>query len=229
MIRASLLRCGAIALGCMVVVTMVTTVGRERAEAAPTTISAVRARMSTAMEGLLRFKQSGDFEDILRASHDLRGAMGFSELTTFSANDLLSLRRVYVTDYTQLLAAIDRLEDPAFVATDDRYRPRICFMPPREPNGHQAPPCADPNEITDPATRAAYVAALQANAERNRQIGEQRRLRGYEEEVTSEFQVLLKSFHWHVPDDTAALDAIVRGAGIRETKKAAILAMMTPS
>jgi len=78
---------------------------------------------------------------------------------------------------------------------------------------------------SDPATRFAYVAALRANAERNQRIATQRHLRTIDEEVTTELQLMLQQFHGHAPDDTAALDAIVKRAGIRSPRKLAIHAM----
>ncbi|MBV8371438.1 MAG: hypothetical protein JO036_21205 [Candidatus Eremiobacteraeota bacterium] len=226
MIQASFVKYSACLLGCiMAASTPATADGVRATDAAARTTSAVRARMSAAMTGLARYKMSGSLDDIARASHELRNSLGYSEVITLSTPELVTLRRDFVADYTALLSVLDGLEDPAFVESDDRYQPRICFMPPREPNGHQAMPCADPSEISDPATRAAYVTALQANATRNRQIGIQRRLRLVDEGVTTELQLVLQKFHGRAPDDSRALDAIVQKAGIREIRRVAIRAM----
>ncbi|MBV9409764.1 MAG: hypothetical protein JO164_13130, partial [Candidatus Eremiobacteraeota bacterium] len=147
------------------------------AEGTQSTRAVVEMRISAAMTGLERFRASGSVDEIARTSHDLRSSLNHSDLVSLSASDLMALRRRYVADYAELFSAIEGLEDPTFVESDDRYRPLMCITPPREPNGHQAPPCADPSVIVDPVARATYVAALQANADRTKQINMQRHLR----------------------------------------------------
>lgn len=223
---STLLKCTPSVIGCLLVAAAL--MGAYRvgaAEATRSTSSVVRARLSAAMTGLTRFRMSGSVNELSRASGDLRLSLNHSDLVALSPSDLLNLRRQYVSNYTELLSAIEGLEDPAFVATDDRYRPVICFLPPPEPNGHQAMPCADPSEIVDPATRAAYVAALQANADRTKRINRQRELRDVDHLITSEFRLVLQEFRGRVPDDTSALDAIVSGANIRAARKSAIHSM----
>jgi hypothetical protein len=181
--------------------------------------------MSTAMAGLSRFRATGAVDEIARSSHDLRNSLNHSDLTALSPSDLMALRRQYVADYTKLLGTIDGLKDPAFIESTSRYRPQICVMPPVEPDGHQAPPCADPSAISDLATRAAYVAALQANADRTKQINLQRRLRYIDDQTSVELRLVLQQFRGRTPDDTAALDAIVRQAPLSQARKSAIHSM----
>jgi len=195
------------------------------AEAMRSTKAVVEMRLSSAMTGLDRFRTTGSVDELARTSHDLRSSLNHSDLLSLSASDLLMLRRQYVANYAELFNAIEGLEDPAFVESDDRYRPLLCVMPPREPNGHQAPSCADPSEIADPMTRATYVAALQANADRTKQINLQRHLRYIDDEVTVELKLVLQKFRGRTPNDTPALDGILTRAHVRDSRKSAIHAM----
>jgi hypothetical protein len=180
------------------------------------------ARIATAMTGLQRFQSSHSLDDLRATSHALFSAV---DRTAIKTGDFPARRRSVVTAFAQVLSQIEALSDPTFDPNDVKNFPQVCLTPDREPDGRQLPSCADPNDISDSATRARYVAAIKANELKIKRIGEQHTLRNLDHGTMQELQIVLRGFHSNAPSDGVALDNILRQAGISDARRAKINAM----
>jgi hypothetical protein len=180
------------------------------------TTDQTEARITTALTGLQRFRSSHSIDDLKATSYALFSAVDLREI---QAKDLVTRRRSVVTAYAQVLRQIESLSDPAF---NPNELPTLCVSPPREPDGRQLPACADPKEISDPATRAAYVTALDANSANIRRRNAQARLYVLADETTSVLELVLRRFHSRAQPDATALDDILRRAGVSDIRRAKI-------
>jgi hypothetical protein len=177
------------------------------------------SRIAAAMAGLHRFQSSHSNDDLRATAHALFSAI---DQRALRLGDVPRHRRSVVAAYAQLLAQIDGLSDPTF---DRSELPMLCATPPREPNGRQLPACADPKDISDSATRAQYVAAIDANSVKIQRRNAQAALHLLGDETTSLLEIVLRRFHIRVPSDTAALDDILRRAGLSEARRSMIHSM----
>jgi DnaJ-domain-containing protein 1 len=98
-------------------------------------------------------------------------------------------------------------------------------VPPREASGRQLPSCADPQDLTDPAARAAYVAALQANELKTERASRYQELRNIDDDAMLSLRLNLADFHAVTRSDSANLDGILRDAGLSDARRAKIDAM----
>jgi hypothetical protein len=178
------------------------------------------SRVADALRQLDRFKTSHAFKDLESAILTLQLAF---EVRTFTVGNFVAKRRELVSSWAQILKAIQGSYDPKFNPNDPRQLPVICLPPPPEPNGHQFPSCVDPNEIQDPRTRAAYVAALQLNAAKAKKAAYYSDLSNLDDEAMASLEVRLnllrKVAPEGVPRDSAALDQILQRAGLSEARR----------
>jgi hypothetical protein len=77
----------------------------------------------------------------------------------------------------------------------------------------------------DPAARAAYVAALQANERKIARANHYQELRNIDDDAMLSLRLNLGSFHTITRADTAKLDGILRAAGLSDARRATIDAM----
>lgn len=177
------------------------------------------ARIAAALAGFHRFRTSRSVTDLRASSRALFSAIDQRALRT---GDVGEHRRSVVAAYAQVLRQIDGLADPAF---DPNELPSPCVIPPREPSGRRLPACADPNDIVDSATRARYVAAIDANSAKIERRNTQAAVSLAADETTSLLEIVLQRFRNRAPADTAALDDILRSAGLSDARRAKIHAM----
>lgn len=176
-------------------------------------------RIAAALAGIQRFQSSHSVEDLRSTAHALYSAIDQRALRT---GDVVGHRRSVVAGYAQVLAQIDALVDPT---VDLTTLPSRCVTPPREPSGRQLPACADPKDITDAATRAQYVAALDANATKLQRRNAQARVQLAIDETTGLLEIVLHRFHNRAPSDAPALDEILRRYGLTDAQRSKIHAM----
>ncbi len=174
------------------------------------------ARIAAAMTGLQRFQSSRSIEDLRATSHALFSAVNLHDIR---AEDLVTRRRSITIAFAQVLHQMESLSDPAF---DPNDLPWLCVTPPREPNGRQLPACADPKVIADPAIRAEYAAAIDANSAKIARGNAQAKLYLLEDETTGLLAIVLSRFRPRAPSDAAALDGILRRAHISDARRAKI-------
>jgi hypothetical protein len=177
------------------------------------------SRIAAAMTGLRRFQASHSIEDLRATSHALYSAIDQRALRT---GDVVGHRRSVVAAYAQVLLQIDALSDPTF---NPGELPTSCVTPPREPSGRQLPSCADPKDISDSATRAEYVAAINANAAKIERRNAQARVYLLGDETNNLLEIVLARFRTRAPSDMTALDDILRRAGLSEGRRAKIHSM----
>jgi len=176
-------------------------------------------RIAAAMAGFHRFQSSRSIEDLRATSHALFSAV---DQRAVRRGDVRGHRRSVVGAYAQVLQQIDAISDPAF---DPAQLPSTCVTPPREPSGRQLPACADPKEIPDSATRAQYVAAINANSAKIQLRNAEARVYLLGDETTNLLELVLSKFRTRAPSDSAALDDILRRAGLSDARRSKIHSM----
>jgi hypothetical protein len=177
------------------------------------------SRITAAMAGVHRFQSSHSIDDLRATSNALISAIDQRAIRT---GDVRAHRRSVVAAYAQVLQQLEAISDPS---VDPSERPMLCITPPREPSGRQLPSCADPKDISDPATRAQYIAALNANSMKTQRLNAQARIENLAGDTTSLLEIALGRFHTRTPPDTAALDDILRRAGLSEARRSKIHSM----
>jgi hypothetical protein len=177
------------------------------------------SRIAAAMTGYDRYQNSHSPEDLRKTAFELIKVIDQRALRT---GDVVGHRRSIVAAYAKLLKVVDSLKDPNFVP--DRP-PATCVTPPREPSGHQAPPCADPKDVVDPQTRAQYLAAIEQRSTEIGAYNAQMQVVGIANDVVGTLEIVLHRFHTRAPDDTAALDALLRKSGLDAARQQQIHAM----
>jgi hypothetical protein len=178
-----------------------------------------KARIATALQGLQRYYSSHSLEDLHGAVDALTSAV---DMNAIKHRNRLVRRRTVVQAWAQVLREVELSYDPTF---DPNDRPATCLVPPREASGRQLPSCADPSDIQDPAARAVYVAALQANDHKIQQANHYQELRNIDDDAMLSLRLNLAGFHTVTPADSAALDGILRRAGLSESRRTKIDAM----
>ena len=181
-----------------------------------------KARVASALQGLQRFYGSHSLEDLHATVDVLTSAV---DMTTIKRKNLIARRRTVVQAWAQVLREVELSYDPSFDPSNPNDRPSTCLVPPREASGRQLPSCADPAEIVDPAARAAYVAALQANERKIARANHYQELRNIDDDAMLSLRLNLGSFHTITRADTAKLDGILRAAGLSDARRATIDAM----
>jgi hypothetical protein len=189
------------------------------ASARPQNSDQTESRIAAAMAGYQRFQSTHSIEDLRATSHALYSAIDQRALIT---GDVVGHRRSVLAAYARVLQQIDAISDPAFNPSE---LPSLCVTPPREPSGRQLPACADPKDISDPATRAQYAAAVNANAAKLERRNAQARVYLVGDETMSLLEIVLRRFHSRASADTTALDDILRRAGLSEARRSRIHSM----
>lgn len=192
-------------------------------------VTSVSAQDQVADRSVPRIAAANALLDRYRSTHSLDD-LSAAEATLFSANDFSTIRpadlnarrRAVAAGYAKIFRELELLIDPAFDPADRKNYPLFCLTPPREPNGRQAPSCADPNDVQDPGTRAAYVAALDENAARTRRIVMQRRVQILAAQMTDSFVRVLRQYRSRTSDDGVALDSILRENGMSAARRVKI-------
>ncbi|HTX59168.1 MAG TPA: hypothetical protein VMH02_05770, partial [Verrucomicrobiae bacterium] len=148
------------------------------------------------------------------------------DTATIKPKNIVSGRRTIVRAWAQVLRAIERSYDPTFNPNDPRNMPEECLIPPREPDGTQEPSCADPNDVRDPKARAAYTEAIRANDLKIERWNNYWSLKDRDDAAMTSLQMQLKLFREEsAPPDFAALDRILRQAGLSDARRKEIDAM----
>jgi hypothetical protein len=181
-----------------------------------------KARVASALQGLQRFYGSHSLEDLHATVDVLTSAV---DMTTIKRKNLIARRRTVVQAWAQVLREVELSYDPSFDPSNPNDRPATCLVPPREASGRQLPSCADPQDLTDPAARAAYVAALQANELKTERASRYQELRNIDDDAMLSLRLNLADFHAVTRSDSANLDGILRDAGLSDARRAKIDAM----
>jgi hypothetical protein len=180
-------------------------------------------RIAAAMAHYRRFQSSNSLDELRATAQGLYLA---ADLSTIKPSDVVARRRSIVSGFAQVLHQIELQKDPSFDATDPNSQPAGCVIPPEEPSGRGLQPCADPNAITDPATRAKYVAAINANNLKLQRFSRNLSLYNLENEAMADIEMTLLVFHAKAPSDGPAIDNILRKAGLSDTRRLKINAMI---
>ncbi len=190
--------------------------------AIPSKVTSTQLDMQTvsAMQSLQRYKSSHSFSDLRSAIYTMQTAADIGSLTT---SNFITERRTLVRGWALILKAIEQSYDPNFNPDDPNDIPDSCVVPPREPNGRQAPACADPQEVQDPQARAQYIADIRANDLKRQRTSRYRQLFNIDEAAMGSLQMALDLFRKVAPEgaapDFAALDGILRQAGLSEVRR----------
>jgi hypothetical protein len=181
------------------------------------------ARIAAAMAHFERFRSSNSLADLRSASEGLSSA---ADPRTIKPSEIVARRRSIVSGFAQVLRQIELQTDPSFDATKPDSRPPGCLIPPEEPSGRTLPACADPNAISDPATRAKYVAAIKANNVKVERFNKSISLYNLDNETMLNMETVLHVFHARTPSDGPAIDNILRQTGLSEARRLKIDAMI---
>jgi hypothetical protein len=176
------------------------------------------SRISAAMAGSRHYAQSHSIDDLRASSSALQNAV---DLRRIAPADVVARRRSLVAAYAELLHQIESF-DPTYNPDDPENLSYMCLIPPPEPNGRQLGSCADPNDIADPATRAKYITALNANATKANRAHNYVQMQILKGSTLNALGFNLQYFHARAGGDSMALDAIIRRAGVTDTLRASI-------
>jgi hypothetical protein len=196
------------AASCAVLILVAAMMPRMQAHAQTTTADQTDNRIAVAMAGYNRFPISHSPEDLRKTAFDLITVIDQRALRT---GDVVGHRRSIVAAYAKVLKLVDSLRDPNFVPNQP---PSTCVTPPREPSGRQAPPCAAPQDVLDAGTRAHYLAAIDQRSAEIRYYNAQTQLVGIANDTVSLLGIVLHRFHTRAPDDSAALDDVLRKSSL---------------
>jgi hypothetical protein len=174
------------------------------------------AKIQDAMAGYNRFQSSHAVQDLRQAAFALSYAIDQRATRT---GDVIGHRRSVVAAFAKVLREFDALVDPTF---DPSNPPSLCVTPPREPDGRQAPACAAPGAVLDPAARAQYQAAIDANLVKIQHYNDQAKIANASNDTLSLLEIVLHRFHARAPSDSAALDQILMRSGLSEARRTKI-------
>ncbi len=170
------------------------------------------ARISSSMQGVQRFYASRSPEELQVAIGTLSSAV---DMQGVRPQEYVNHRRILLQAWSQVFKAIDTFYDPNFDPNNPENIPQTCLVPPRESSGRQLASCADPRDVQDLTARAAYVEALQANAQKTKRWNFQGALRYLIRDAMVSLQMQLDLFRKaKTPEDSAQLDVILRQAGL---------------
>lgn len=181
-----------------------------------------KSRVASSLDDLQRFNVTNSLDDLQASIDSLSSAV---QLRTIASRHIVGRRRLVVRAWAQILHTIEASSDPTFDPTNPRDLPLMCIVPPREANGEQLPGCADPRDLQDPVARAAYVAAIKANAAKAQRMDFQTLLRHLDDDAMLSLRLSLADFRKRARPDPAALDEIVRQAGISDARRQKVDAM----
>jgi hypothetical protein len=177
------------------------------------------SRVAAALLLLRDFKQFHSLDDLHAAAVALTSAYNIGAITPAT---FIARRRTLAGAWAQIIKSIDDSYDPSFDPSEQLF----CPMPPLEASGRQLPPCVTPDSVKDPAARTEYVARLSQFKLRIQRHNYYRQLRNIDELATLSFRMTLSQFNSRAPDgagpDFAAIDAILRKAGLSDARRAQI-------
>src|SRR5579884_620102 len=154
---------------------------------------------------------------ILRSTiYSMQGALDVGELTP---SNFVAVRRQLVQSWAQIIAVTEHSYDRSFNPADPANIPQTCLMPPPDGN-RRLPSCADPKDIHDPHARALYETELAKNNEVTLRWNTYQQMSQIDRlamtSLRMQLDVMRKVQPQGAPPDFAALDNIVRSAGISD-------------
>lgn len=188
-------------------------------------LTSIHANLSA--QALQRYETSHSLNDLETATAAMEGSVDVQSLTPYN---FIATRRNFVQGYANVLAAIEKAYEPGYDPLDPKNRPHGCVTPPQEPDGRSLPPCTDPKEIHDAKAREQYVVAINADRVKTERELRYNRIMGLELRAMSVLRVELSVFRDIAPEgisaDYAAIDSILRRAGLSEAHRSKIDAML---
>lgn len=179
---------------------------------AATTTDNTQASIASRMQGLNRFYVSHSLDDLQSTVYTLVSSLNF---TTMKPQDYVAHRRTIVRAWASVLAAIQGEYPKDFDPNNINDLPTNCVPP---PGGHY--PCGvDPNDISDANVRAQYISAIAANKAKLQRAQLYHRLQVLDMVAMTGLEVNLRDFQKRgAPPDAAALDDILRAAGLTHAR-----------
>ena len=183
--------------------------------------NATSTRIDLSSQALARFASSHSMSDLRSAVDALDGTIDIGNLTP---ENFISTRRAIVGAYARVLKAIEQSYDPTFNPSNPADLPEVCV---KAPEG--LPSCTDPMDVKNAQARAAYVAAIQANALKANRAARYQQLYNLDQGamvgLSMSLDLLRKVAPTNIGPDFAALDGILRQAGLSDARRAKIDAM----
>lgn len=182
-----------------------------------------QSRVAVAVQGLQRYRSSHSLSDLKSTLYSLQAAIDVSSLTP---DNFIESRRSLVNGWAQLLRAIETSYDSTF----DPTQHFSCPEPDRQPDGTQPMPCADPSVIQNPQERSAYAARLKEFHLKLNQAAHYQEVHNLDEGAMVTLSMGLDLLRKIAPSgagaDFAALDGILRQAGVSSERRSKIDAMI---
>jgi hypothetical protein len=186
--------------------------GSVTATAATPASDEVSAHVDGSSRALQIFARSHSLADLRSAVDEMEAAVNLHAL---KPDNFVAQRRTLVRGWAQLVKTIEQSYDPTYDPNDRNNRP-ISGLP-------------DPQSIPDPNGRAWAEAALAANSEKIRRASYYHDLLIIDMRAQTELKTSLDLFRKVEPDGTlpdfAALDGILRQAGLSTARRTKIDAM----
>jgi hypothetical protein len=140
------------------------------------------------------------------------------DVYAFTAKNLIEQRRTLVRDWAEIFKVIEQAYDPTFDPSDHDDLPTNCVIP---PGGLSCG--ADPREIKDRTSRAAYIAEIRANDMKLKQTFYYHEISNIDQlamaSLESSLSVLAQCEPQKSPGDFVALDKIIQETGLSEERR----------
>jgi hypothetical protein len=179
---------------------------------AATTADTTQANIASRMQGLNRFYTSHSLDDLHSTVYTLVSSLNFG---TIKPQDYVARRREIVQAWATVLAAIQAAYPKNFDPNNMNDLPTDCVMPP----GGNYPCGVRPSDISDAAVRAHYVSAIATNQAKLQRVQLYHQVQVLDMVAMAGLEVNLREFRERrAPPDTAALDDILRDAGLTHAR-----------
>lgn len=180
------------------------------------------AARSAVDAGLAQYRSTHAQSVLLSTIYTMSGALDIGELTP---SNFVPARRALVQSWARIIAVTEASYDQTFNPQDPANIPENCEIPPREGNV-QLPSCADPKDVKDPRARAVYEAEIAKNNEVTKRWNTYQQMTHIDRLATTSLRAELDLLRKIQPDGTspdfAALDDIVRRAGVSDARRRVI-------
>jgi len=176
---------------------------------APPTLDDANAHLAAASRAMQQFDASRAPADLRPAIDELTAASNTQVFRRLSAGAFVTQRRTLVAAWAEVLKRIQQSYDPAY-DPHSRANWLVWGLP-------------VPEYVHDPQERAAVVAAIKANDEKAKRAGAWHDVMVVDVLAQAILRVVLSQLHKVAPDgagdDFAALDAILRRAGLSDATR----------
>jgi hypothetical protein len=178
-----------------------------------------QARVTASMQELKNFQSTHAFSSLRDATTGLYTSV---DMSSIARANYVARRRAIVQAWAQIFRTIEQSYDPKFDPSDPNDLPESCVTP---PDGFACG--VAPQVIKNPQVRSEYAADVRANELKSKRAIYYQQLHNIDEGAMVSMRMNLESFATAgAPSDFAALDKILRAAGLSNKRMIRLDAML---